>query len=84
MNINLTLIMQAVAFAIFIWLCAIYVWPYFEGKIAERQKTIADGLAAGEQGRENLASAEHRVSELVAEARAKACLLYTSPSPRDS
>ena len=72
MNINLTLIMQAIAFTIFIWLCAKWIWPPMTNAIAARQKTIADGLAAGEQGRENLASAERRVSELVAEARAKA------------
>ncbi|HEV8503058.1 MAG TPA: F0F1 ATP synthase subunit B [Casimicrobiaceae bacterium] len=72
MNINLTLIMQAIAFTIFIWLCAKWIWPPLTNAIAARQKTIADGLAAGEQGRENLASAERRVGELVAEARAKA------------
>jgi F-type H+-transporting ATPase subunit b len=71
-NINLTLIMQAVAFSVFIWFSARYIWPYLMGKIEERQKMIADGLAAGEQGRQNLATAEKRVDELVAEARAKA------------
>jgi F-type H+-transporting ATPase subunit b len=71
-NINLTLIMQAVAFTVFIWFCARFIWPWLMGKIEERQKTIADGLAAGEQGRQNLATAEKRVDELVAEARAKA------------
>ena len=72
MNINFTIIMQAIAFAIFIWLCAKYIWPPLTLAIDARQKTIADGLAAGEQGRENLASAERRVEALVAEARAKA------------
>ena len=72
MNINLTLIMQAVAFTVFIWFCARFIWPWLMGKIEERQRTIADGLAAGEQGRQNLATAEKRVDELVAEARAKA------------
>jgi F-type H+-transporting ATPase subunit b len=71
-NINFTIIMQAVAFAVFIWFCAKLIWPPLMRQIALRQKTIADGLAAGEQGRENLASAERRVGDLVAEARAKA------------
>jgi F-type H+-transporting ATPase subunit b len=71
-NINFTIIMQAVAFAIFIWLCARFIWPPLTRAIDARQKQIADGLAAGEQGRENLASAERRVGDLVAEARAKA------------
>ncbi|MEP7060785.1 MAG: F0F1 ATP synthase subunit B [Betaproteobacteria bacterium] len=72
MNINFTIIMQAVAFAAFIWFCARFIWPPLTRAIDARQKTIADGLAAGEQGRENLASAERRVETLVTEARAKA------------
>ena len=51
MDINLTLIMQAVAFAAFIWFTARFVWPPLMRAIETRQKQIADGLAAGEQGR---------------------------------
>ena len=52
MNINLTLVMQAVAFAAFIWFSAKFVWPPLMRAIETRQKQIADGLAAGEQGRQ--------------------------------
>ena len=72
MDINLTLIMQAVAFAVFIWFCAKFIWPPLMRAIDVRQKQVADGIAAGQQGRENLASSEKRVNDLVAEARAKA------------
>ena len=58
MNINFTLLMQAAAFAAFIWFTAKFVWPPLMRAIESRQKQIADGLAAGEQGRQNLASAE--------------------------
>jgi F-type H+-transporting ATPase subunit b len=71
-NINFTIIMQAVAFAVFIWGCARFIWPPLMRAIDERQKTIADGLAAGEQGRENLATSEKRVADLIAKARAEA------------
>ena len=60
MNFNLTLIMQAVAFTAFIWFCARFIWPPLMRAIETRQKQIADGLAAGEQGRKELASAEKR------------------------
>ncbi len=63
MNINLTLIMQAVAFAAFIWFTAKFVWPPLMGAIDTRQKQIADGLAAGEQGRQELASTEKRIRD---------------------
>lgn len=72
MNINLTLLMQAAAFAAFIWFTAKFVWPPLMRAIESRQKTIADGLAAGEQGRQSLATAEKRIAELVNEAKAKA------------
>ncbi len=50
MDINFTLVMQAVAFAAFIWFTAKFVWPPLMGAIETRQKQIADGLAAGEAG----------------------------------
>ena len=72
MNINLTLLMQAVGFGIFIWFTAKFVWPPLMSEVEERQKQIADGLAAGEQGRQNLAIAEKRIADMIAEAKAKA------------
>ena len=72
MNINLTLLMQAVGFGIFIWFTAKFVWPPLMSKVEEWQRQIADGLAAGEQGRQNLVSAEKRIADMIAEAKAKA------------
>ena len=72
MNINLTLLMQAVGFGLFIWFTAKFVWPPLMGKVEERQRQIADGLAAGEQGRQSLVSAEKRIADMMTEAKAKA------------
>jgi len=72
MDINFTLIMQAVAFAAFIWFTARFVWPPLMNAIEARRKTIADGLAAGEQGRQNLASADKRAADVLAQAKAQA------------
>ena len=72
MNINLTLLMQAVAFAAFIWFTAKFVWPPLMRAVETRQRQIAEGLEAGEQGRQNLVSAEKRVSDMLAEAKVKA------------
>jgi len=71
MNFNLTLIMQAVAFAAFIWFCARFVWPPLMNAIETRQKQIADGLAAGEEGRKELANAQKREAEIIAQAKAQ-------------
>ncbi len=71
MNINLTLVMQAAAFAAFIWFTAKFVWPPLMRAIETRQKQIADGLAAGEQGRQSLASTEKRIADMMSEAKAR-------------
>lgn len=72
MNINFTLIMQAAAFAAFIWFTAKFVWPPLMRAVEARQKQIADGLAAADEGRKSLANAEKRIADLVGEARSKA------------
>lgn len=72
MNINLTLLMQAVAFGAFIWFTAKFVWPPLMRAVETRQRQIAEGLEAGEQGRQSLVSAEKRAADVIAEAKAKA------------
>ncbi len=71
MNINLTLLMQAAAFAAFIWFTAKFIWPPLMRAIDTRQKQIADGLAAGEQGRQSLASTEKRIADMMSEAKSR-------------
>src|SRR2546430_9897714 len=75
MNINLTLLMQAVIFAIFIWFCAKFIWPVLMRAIEERQKQIADGLAAGEEGRQSLTRAEKRIAEMLTEAKTRVSVI---------
>ena len=71
MNFNLTLFMQAASFLAFIWFCAHFIWPPLMRAIETRQKQIADGLAAGEAGRNELANAEKRMAAMLTEAKAK-------------
>ena len=72
MNINLTLIAVAIAFFAFIWFTATFVWPPLMRAIETRQKNIAEGLAAAEKGRQDLAQAESRVTAIVNEAKTRA------------
>ena len=72
MSINLTLFMQAAAFAAFIWFTARFIWPPLMRAVDTRQKQIADGLAAGEQGKKELASAEKRIADMLTNAKSKA------------
>lgn len=72
MSINLTLIAQALVFAIFIWFTAKFVWPHLMKAMEERQKTIADGLAAAERGAKALLEASSKSEEALAQARVQA------------
>ena len=72
MNINLTLFAQAVTFAIFIWFTAKFVWPYLMRAIEDRQKHIAEGLAAAERGKQDLEQAAVRTADMLKEARQQA------------
>lgn len=71
MNINLTLISQAVAFAIFIWFTVKFVWPPLRTAIDNRQKTIAEGLAAAERGKHDLDLASRRSADVLRETKEK-------------
>ena len=72
MNINFTLVAQAMTFAIFIWFTAKFIWPHLSRAIEARQKHIAEGLAAAERGKQELAQAAVKTAELLREARAQA------------
>ena len=72
MNMNLTLIAQALEFAIFIWFAAKFIWPWLLNKIEARQKMIADGLAEAERGRSSLADAQVETERLLKAARERA------------
>jgi F-type H+-transporting ATPase subunit b len=72
MNIGMTMIAQMVMFALFIWVIATKIWPPLLSAIEERQKKIAEGLAAADRSKSELAQAEERVNEQLREARGKA------------
>ena len=72
MSFNLTLIAQALTFALFIWFTAKVVWPFMLRAIEARQKTIADGLAAAEQGHKSLESSKRQASDAIEQARGRA------------
>ena len=72
MNINLTMVSQAVAFAIFIWFVVRFVWPPLMQAIETRQKNIAEGLAAADTARSELSAANKRVEDELAKTRIEA------------
>jgi len=84
MNFNLTLITQALVFAAFIWFTVRFVWPPLLRAIEARQKQIADGLAAAEQGRKSLESSSRQAELAITEARSRAAEIVAQAEKRGS
>lgn len=82
MNIGLTMLSQAVAFAIFIWFTIKFIWPPLMRAIEQRQKQIAEGLAAAERGRQDLELAAKRAAEELQNARAQASEIISQAEKR--
>lgn len=84
MNFNLTLITQALVFAAFIWFTVRFVWPPLLRAIEARQKQIADGLAAAEQGKKSLESSSRQAELAITEARSRAAEIIAQAEKRGS
>ena len=72
MNINASLFVQMVVFLLGAWVTMKYIWPPLIHAIEERQKKIADGLAAANKGEKALAVATEQGQAIEAAARARA------------
>jgi F-type H+-transporting ATPase subunit b len=84
MNINATLLGQTISFLVFVWFCKKFVWPAMMKPIAERQKKIADGLAAAEKGQQAEEPAKKEAEKLVADAKSQAAEIVSSAEKRGS
>ncbi|NJM31909.1 MAG: F0F1 ATP synthase subunit B [Limnobacter sp.] len=71
MNLNATLFAQLIVFFILAWFTMKYVWPPLIKAIDERAQKIADGLAAAERGKLELAEAGRRAEQEMAEVRSE-------------
>jgi F-type H+-transporting ATPase subunit b len=72
MNLTATLIIQSLVFLILGWITMKFIWPPLITAIEERQRKIADGLAAADKGEKSLAEAQTAATDIVKEARAQA------------
>jgi F-type H+-transporting ATPase subunit b len=82
MNLNFTLVAQAITFAAFIWFTMKFIWPHMLRAIETRQKTIADGLAAAEQGKRSLETSTKQAEEAIKDARSRAADIISQAEKR--
>ncbi len=82
MNMNATLLGQAIAFFLFVVFCMKYVWPPLMEAIEERQTKIADGLAAADRAAKDLNLAQANASDQLKDAKRAASELIEQANKR--
>jgi F-type H+-transporting ATPase subunit b len=81
-NINATLIGQAIAFAMFVYFCLRFVWPPIVNALREREKQIADGLESASRAEKDLELARKNATEKIREAKEQASELVAHANKR--
>ncbi len=74
MNINGTLVAQAIVFALLVLFTMKFVWPPIAKALDERAQKIAEGLASAEKAKSELSVANKRVEEELAKSRNESAL----------
>ena len=64
MNINATLIGQAIWFALFVFFCMKFVWPPISRALEERKQKIAEGLSAADRAERDLELAQEKATAI--------------------
>lgn len=82
MDINATILGQAIAFIIFVWFCMKFVWPPIMGAIEARQKQVADGLADADRAKKDLELAHKEAKDKLKEAKDQASELIDQANKR--
>ena len=82
MSITITLIIQGFALFAVAWLVMKFGWPNIMSAIEQRQRKIADGLAAADRGQKDLDDAKAQALEIVREARTKAAQIVDQANRR--
>ena len=82
MNINATILGQAIAFILFVAFCMKYVWPPIMAAIEKRQKEVADSLASAERAQKDLDIAQANASEQLKKAKEDAQVIIEQANKR--
>ncbi len=72
MEINITLIGQMITFVLFVWFTLKFVWPPIMKALSDRQRKLAEGLAAADQAQQSLVQANLEAEQCVQDAKRQA------------
>ncbi len=82
MSITGTLIIQMIVFLILVGFTMKFIWPPITAALDERSRKIADGLAAADKAKAELAAADRRVEEELAKSRNEVAALLADAERR--
>lgn len=82
MNINATIIGQAISFAIFVFFCLKFVWPPLIAAMNERKEKIAAGLQDADVAARDLQLAKEKAAQTLREAKQQAAELVEQANKR--
>jgi len=81
-NLNATILGQAIAFVLFVWFCMKYVWPPIMAAIEKRQKEISEGLSSAERAKKELDLAQADATDQLKKAKAEAQVIIEQANKR--
>jgi len=84
MDPTITIVVQGLAFFAVAWLVMKFGWPNIIAAIEDRQKKIAEGLAAAERGEKSLAEAKNSAADIVKEAHVRAAKIIEQANRRSA
>ena len=61
-----------IAFVVFVWFCMRFIWPPLTKALEDRQRTIADGLAAAERGQREQELGQKKALDTIKKAKRQA------------
>ncbi|QCI25246.1 F0F1 ATP synthase subunit B [Buchnera aphidicola (Sitobion avenae)] len=72
MNLNATILGQAISFVLFVWFCMKYIWPPIISAIETRQKEIKQSLINSRKAQDELCILQKKIDQNIIEAKEKA------------
>ncbi|MCU4137198.1 F0F1 ATP synthase subunit B [Buchnera aphidicola (Sitobion miscanthi)] len=72
MNLNATILGQAISFVLFVWFCMKYIWPPIISAIKTRQKEIKQSLINSRKAQDELCILQKKIDQNIIEAKEKA------------
>ncbi|WP_295163990.1 F0F1 ATP synthase subunit B [uncultured Buchnera sp.] len=84
MNLNATILGQAVSFILFVWLCMKYIWPPIIFAIEKRQKTIEKSLISLKKAEEEFLIIQKKMNQTIQDSKEKASFIVNEANKQKS